>query len=170
MFHRILVAVDGSAHAAAALKQAIDIARTQQASLTVMTAWQPFSLLYEGMGMGFAPTIEDGPAVTAAIEAAARSVLDAAVALVPAEMSAQADLVEGHATEVILDAIRSGGHDLVVVGSRGRGGIGALLLGSVSHNLIQHSPVPVLVVHLPAANQAAPPRSISSSERSKSLA
>jgi nucleotide-binding universal stress UspA family protein len=170
MFHRILVAVDGSAHAAAALNQAIDIARTQRASLTLMTAWQPFSFVYEGMSMGFAPTIQDGPAVTAALKADARSVLDAAAALVPAEISVQADLVEGQATEVILDAIRSGGHDLVAVGSRGRGGIGALLLGSVSHSLIQHSPVPVLVVHLPAANQAAPPRSIKPSERSKSLA
>jgi nucleotide-binding universal stress UspA family protein len=48
MFHRILVAVDGSVHAAAALKQAIDIARTQRASLTLITAWQPFSLCSRG--------------------------------------------------------------------------------------------------------------------------
>jgi len=167
MFHRILVAVDGSVHAEAALTQAIDIARTQHAGLTLITAWQPFSFVYEGMAMGFAPTIEDGTAVTAAIKTDARAVLDAAVALVPAEISVHADLVEGHATEVILDAIHSGRHDLVVVGSRGRGGISSLLLGSVSHSLIQHSSVPVLIVHLPRASQVAPLRSINPSERSK---
>ncbi|MEO6798051.1 MAG: universal stress protein [Candidatus Dormibacter sp.] len=155
MFHRIVVGVDGSAHAAAALKQAIDIARTQRASLTLITAWQRFNNVYEGVGMGLAPAISDAPALTDAIKADERSVLDAAKATVPADLSVQANLVEGHPTQVILEAVQSGAHDLVAIGSRGRGGISALLLGSVSHSLIQHSPVPVLVVHLPAADHAA---------------
>lgn len=155
MFHRIVVAVDGSAHAAAALKQAIDIARTQRASLTLITAWQPFNDAYEGAMMGLAPAVPDGAALTDAIKADARYVLDAAKATVPTELSVQASLIEGHPTQVILEAVQSGGYDLVAVGSRGRGGISALLLGSVTHSLIQHSPVPVLVVHLPAANHAA---------------
>jgi nucleotide-binding universal stress UspA family protein len=156
MFHRIVVAVDGSAHAAAALKQAVDIGRTQQASLTLITAWQRFNDAYEGVGMGLAPAMPDGAALTDAIKADARSVLDAAKATVPTDLSVQASLIEGHPTRVILDAVQSDGYDLVAVGSRGRGGISALLLGSVSHSLIQHSPVPVLVVHLPAPDHSAP--------------
>ncbi|MEO6798101.1 MAG: universal stress protein [Candidatus Dormibacter sp.] len=157
MFHRIVVAVDGSAHAAAALKQAIDIAWAQQASLTLITAWQPFNYAYAGAGMGLAPPIEDGQAVTAGIKADARLVLDAAAKTVPAEISVEAHLLEGHPTEVILEAVHNGAHDLIAIGSRGRGGISTLLLGSVSHSLIQHSAVPVLVVHLPSASRASAP-------------
>ena len=36
--------------------------------------------------------------------------------------------------------------DLIVTGSRGLGGFGELLLGSVSHQLVQHAPVPVVVI------------------------
>lgn len=157
MFHRVVVAVDGSAHAAAALEQAIDIARTQQASLTLITAWQPFNYAYAGAGMGIAPSMEDGQAITAGIKADARLVLDAAAATVPADIAVDACLLEGHPTEVILEAIHSGAHDLVAIGSRGRGGISSLLLGSVSHSLIQHSSVPVLVVHLPSASRVSVP-------------
>lgn len=146
--------MDGSAHAAAALKQAIDIARTQQASLTLITAWQPFVYAYAGAGMGLAPRIEDGQAVTEGIKADARMVLEAAAATIPPGISVDAQLLEGHPIEVILEAVQKNAHDLVAIGSRGRGGISTLLLGSVSHSLIQHSSVPVLVVHLPSASHA----------------
>ena len=49
--------------------------------------------------------------------------------------------------QALLRQIAEGGHDLVVMGSRGRGAVGSILLGSVSHYILNHSPVPVLVVH-----------------------
>jgi nucleotide-binding universal stress UspA family protein len=47
----------------------------------------------------------------------------------------------------LLKQVTGGSHDLVVMGSRGRGAVRSALLGSVSHYLLHHSPVPVLIVH-----------------------
>mgnify|MGYP001791533588 FL=1 len=150
MFHKILVGIDGSAHSVAALAHAIDIAQTENASLTLITALQPYPL-YGMVGIeGALPAVEFDPGLDAALKADARGVLDAAAATVPADVACEARLVDGRVTDVLLDAIRSGNHDLVAIGSRGRGDITSMVLGSVSHNLIHHSPVPVLLVHLTA--------------------
>jgi nucleotide-binding universal stress UspA family protein len=47
----------------------------------------------------------------------------------------------------LINRIKDAGHDLVVMGSRGRGAVRATLLGSVSHYVLHHSPVPVLIAH-----------------------
>jgi hypothetical protein len=47
----------------------------------------------------------------------------------------------------LIHQIEVGTHDLVVMGSRGRGAVRSVLLGSISHYVLHHSPVPVLIVH-----------------------
>jgi nucleotide-binding universal stress UspA family protein len=55
-------------------------------------------------------------------------------------------LVDAPAAEAIVGEASQGGHDLIVVGSRGRGDVGAMFLGSVSHRVMHSSRVAVLVV------------------------
>ena len=55
--------------------------------------------------------------------------------------------VHGSAASALLKTAK--GADLIVVGSRGRGGFAGLLLGSVSQQVVQHAPCPVVVVPPP---------------------
>ena len=60
-------------------------------------------------------------------------------------------MIQGHPVSVILDRLRDGRHDLLVMGTRGLGRVGSALLGSVSQAVLHEAPVPVLVVRAPAA-------------------
>ncbi len=141
MFRRILVAVDGSGHADAALAQAIDLAQSEHARLTVMTAVTPIP-----------PTAYATPgAVTSglleAVHADAEAILRTARDRMPDDLPVRTVLTEQPVRNALIHEIDKGDHDLVVMGSRGRGAVRSALLGSVSHYVLHHSPVPVLIVH-----------------------
>jgi nucleotide-binding universal stress UspA family protein len=63
------------------------------------------------------------------------------------ELEVRSSVVEGPAAEVLVE--RSGAADLLVVGSRGRGALRGLLLGSVALHAAMHASCPVTVVHPP---------------------
>jgi nucleotide-binding universal stress UspA family protein len=58
----------------------------------------------------------------------------------------------------ILCQVRKGYHDLVVMGSRGRGAVRSATLGSVSHYVLHHSPIPVLIVYADGRRQLENPQ------------
>lgn len=146
MFHNILVAVDGSPHARAAVREAADIARTQNAKLSLLGAYNPFLPWPAMMPAGLSQATIDE--VAAAARSAAQAALDEATAMVHDAVTARTLCVDNSPADAILDEIGSGGYDLVVVGSRGRGDVASILLGSVSHRVVHESRIPVLVVHV----------------------
>jgi nucleotide-binding universal stress UspA family protein len=144
MFKDILVATDGSQHAERALAEAIDLARLADGSLTIVTV-VPTPATWAMGGFALAAdysTIQDD------LDRAYRDMLEDEKAKVPEGVRVQTRLLEGRAATAIVGELKSGGHDLVVMGSRGRGEIRSLVLGSVSQEVLSSSPVPVLVVHL----------------------
>jgi nucleotide-binding universal stress UspA family protein len=142
MFHNILVCVDGSAHADRALSEAIDLADAERSRLTILTAVArpPFWACTPETASGI-------ESLSAELADEAAAVLRAAVDRVPASIPVTKILSTEPIREALLERIETGGHDLVVMGSRGRGALTASVLGSVSHYALNHSHIPVLIVH-----------------------
>jgi nucleotide-binding universal stress UspA family protein len=159
MFTSILVGVDRSEHARAAVSDAADIARADGAALTLMTVYSSqLSWVMTTVPGGVSQeTIED---VIDSARTEAQATLDAACAIVPADIRVRALLVDGRPAEAILEEAESAGHDLIVVGSRGRGDATSILLGSVSHQVLHRSGIPVLVVHVPPIERRGVRRSV----------
>lgn len=141
MFHNILVAIDGSPHADQALTHAIDLAESEHARLTLMTA------VAQVPGTAYLAAPEIQARLVADAQAEAEEILRRARERVPADVSVATLLIEGQIRTGAIRQIAEGHHDLIVMGSRGRGTIRSTLLGSVSHYVLHHSPVPVLIVH-----------------------
>ena len=142
MFHNILVAVDGSPAAEQALAQAIDLAQREHTRLTLMTGIsKPPWIAYGGLsGMPL-------DQIDADARSWAEAVLRRARDRVPDDLPVTTIVTDKPIRTALVEQIDRAGHDLIVMGSRGRGAVRASLLGSVSHYILNHSPVPVLIVH-----------------------
>jgi nucleotide-binding universal stress UspA family protein len=142
MFHNILVAIDGSPDADQALTQAVDLAESEHARLTLFSAVvMPPAAAYFGAG-GTVAAAFAGDA-----ETGTERILREAVERVPDRVSVSTVLSREPVRLALIHQITTGHHDLVVMGSRGRGAVRSVLLGSVSHYVLNHSPVPVLIAH-----------------------
>jgi nucleotide-binding universal stress UspA family protein len=142
MFRNILVSVDGSDHAQRALDEAIDIARAGHGRLTLLTAVNP-------PPAWAASSIATGAAALSALdlEREAVQVMRQAVSRVPDDVPVTTLISRRPIRTALMKALACGEYDLLVMGSRGRRALAASLLGSVSHYALNHSPIPVLIVH-----------------------
>jgi nucleotide-binding universal stress UspA family protein len=145
---RIVVGVDCSEGSRAALLFALADAVRRGAAVEAVTAYRPpdYWLDFYAVGTGTTETVRDS--ALERVRAFVADVLAAAPAPTP-EVRVHASI--GTAADVLMR--RSQGADLLVVGSRGHGGFGAMLLGSTSMQCALHATCPVTVVHSPEAHR-----------------
>ena len=148
-FHKIILPVDGSAAAKRAAATAGELAATTKASVVVVHVRSRFGsdvVPEELLALEQAEHVRITEA--AMLEGAAERILDDADQILRRTgVTAAAKIAEiGDPTARILETARSHDADQIVIGRRGLGPIGRLLLGSVSAKVLQLSGIPCLVV------------------------
>lgn len=135
----IVVGVDGSDASVEALRWAQQLALPLGARVVALACWD-YPPVYDGyVAMG----VEDFD--VRAGEILQETVAKALGADTPPNVETR--LEQGRPRHTLIDASRQA--DILVVGRRGHGGFGGLLLGSVSSACVAHAHCPVLVVHTP---------------------
>jgi nucleotide-binding universal stress UspA family protein len=138
MFQKILLATDGSPMAEGALQTARELAVHEDAQVLVVYAFPSV------------PTYLGDPwrerFIDSNVAEGERIANHAAARLREAGIDVEVEVLEGPAAEAILRVADARQVDLIIVGNRGRGELTSLLLGSVSHRVLAHARVPVLVV------------------------
>ncbi|RCV48742.1 universal stress protein [Marinitenerispora sediminis] len=145
---RVVVGVDGSAAARAAAEWAFEEAALRSSVLRAVAVRGSAS---HGVFASL-ETPEPGPGTPeerAAQEEARRELSESVAGLRDRhpQVPVETEVAAGHAARTL--TAESRGADLVVLGSRGRGGFAGMLLGSVSQTVLTHSACPVAVLHAP---------------------
>ena len=136
---KMLLATDGSKEAVLAARAAVELSEKTGSELHVVHAWQPIPhYAYPSL----APEKYDPP-----YEQGARQILDEQVEWIKdaGGTVAQTHLRVGVAAKEIVEVAEEIDAGLIVVGSRGQGGIRRALMGSVSDSVVKHAHCPVLI-------------------------
>lgn len=148
MYKHILISTDGSDVAQKGVDHGLSLAKSLGAKVTIITVTEPFPYTASAAGIGWAPgpndvsLYEEGQQEFAekllakAKQAADKLGVSASILHVP----------DARPAEAIVEAAKSEGCSLIVMASHGRRGLGRLLLGSQTSEVLTYSPVPVLVV------------------------
>ena len=149
VYRNILVAIDGSPDADAALAHAAELARDQRARLTLVTAVPqvPATAL---LASGAAPPRSE-------VIKHYAELLRVAASGLPEDVSVTTLLVEGPPARALIERSKCGAFDLIVMGSHGHGRLHTSLLGCVSQKVMQASPIPVLLIRAPEEAEATAP-------------
>jgi nucleotide-binding universal stress UspA family protein len=148
MYRHILIPTDGSELAHKAVVHGISLAKAVGAKVTALTVTASFNVYdvpsskvnlisdafeeYAKQARAHAATILNGVAD------------DAKAAGVQCET---VQVIQDHPYEAIVATAKERGCDLIVMASHGRGGIAAIVLGSVTSKVLTHTTIPVLVYH-----------------------
>lgn len=141
IFRHILVAYDGSKPAVKAIDKAIELVRQQPGTKFSVVHVHNNAQFILGESLIGAPVrvekkwFDYSDAITE--EAKAR------VAEIPEVL---VEMIQGYPAKTIVEYAEAHHCDLIILGSRGLSGLKELVLGSVSHNVVQHASIPVLII------------------------
>ena len=142
MITTILVPLDGSALAEAALEPAIELARERRAKLLLVRAAEAHRLPMADPTEAQVAAVRDGEQYLAGVR---DRILRASVADV------DVSVWYGPPAEAIVEAAQYRKADLIVMSSHGRSGLGRLVLGSVAETVLRSTAVPILLIRPGAA-------------------
>ena len=143
-YSHILVALDESPMAYAAVEQALSLAQDLKSQVTIMSviAIDPF------VGVDFykvAPAITDY--FMQAEKNAKERLEDVKQSFIRDGINVNTKLIHGVSpSQGIIQVADEAGADLIIMGSHGRRGIQKVMLGSVAQNVLTQSPIPVLII------------------------
>jgi nucleotide-binding universal stress UspA family protein len=138
MFRKILLGVDGSEHALRAAKVAGELARKLGSDIWVVACFDPVPA-YLGE-----PNLQQ--AVNIRLQQAEEVLAPALEEIGKIPGSLRKEILEGPPAEAILNVAQARGNDLIIMGTRGRGQLAGLLLGSQSQKVITHANCPVMLI------------------------
>ncbi len=144
---RVVVGVDGSPDADAAIRWAGAHARATGGTVILMAAWRSNFAAGSSEPQDAARAAES---ITATLAEQARASLDAAVqrcGLDELGVSVERLVVEGDPSEALLRAADTENASLIAIGNRGDSATSRLLRGSVAHYTLHHATIPVAVIH-----------------------
>lgn len=142
---RVLLAVDGSESSEAARALVASLPLTAADSIRIVTVYSDSITLYGAHWAVVA--IDDPDRLNRELHEASQAIVDDAVGRTKATVACTVEghVLRGRPASAIVDEAASFRADLVVMGSRGHGPFRAALLGSVSEEVVDHAPCPVLI-------------------------
>jgi nucleotide-binding universal stress UspA family protein len=145
LFGKILVAYDGSKLSKKALQKAVSLAQ-EISTITRQTRLEVILVLYH-QTVYFGEAFVTIPVVTNQnYSEKIQPIIDEVKELIYPLENVEIIIKQGIPVTTILEYAEESGADLIVMGSRGLGGIKEFFLGSVSHNIVQQARIPVLIV------------------------
>lgn len=148
MYKHILISSDGSEVGQNGVDHGLTLAKALGAQVTIITVTERFPIYADGLTGAYVMSESLMSEYTTSQQESANAILSAAKQAAD-RLGVPADTVHvpnAQPAEAIVEAAKSRNCSLIVMASHGRRGLGRLVLGSVTSEVLAHSPVPVLVV------------------------
>jgi nucleotide-binding universal stress UspA family protein len=160
VYERLLVALDGSAHAERVLDHAEALASAFGSVVTLVRATISAEMVIaetspNDAGVGsLGPTVDPTELLDADRATATEYLERAAARLTQRNIRVEVEEPEGPADEAIVERATALRVSLILMTTHGRGGLGRLVFGSVADSVLRHAPCPVLIVRVTESDDA----------------